>query len=137
MTPEGLAQTHDAAFVGKGWPIADFATYLNDPKILVSGDDICFAVFRLAGPEAEVLTLATHPDEQGKGRAGVMLQKALVTLTDMQVEEVFLDVAEDNQAACALYDHTGFAPFARRDAYYASGAAAICMKVALYPTSRG
>nr|WP_252734477.1 GNAT family N-acetyltransferase [Octadecabacter sp. B2R22] len=104
---------------------------------MVSGDDICFAVFRLAGPEAEVLTLATHPDEQGKGRAGVMLQKALVTLTDMQVEEVFLDVAEDNQAACALYDHTGFAPFARRDAYYASGAAAICMKVALYPTSRG
>ncbi len=135
MTPIGLAQTHAAAFGGKGWPAADFERYLQDKTILICGDDTCFAVFRLAGPEAEVLTLATHPSQQSKGRATQMLTAAIAVLTDASVEDVFLEVADDNTAAIALYNHSGFTAFATRPAYYASGAAAICMKAVLSPAS--
>jgi ribosomal-protein-alanine N-acetyltransferase len=128
-----FAATHAAAFGEAGWPESDFARYLGDAKIYVAGDAPCFAVFRVLGPEAEVLTLATHPDVQGKGRATAMLRAALDHLRANGVQEVFLDVSEDNTAALALYARCGFAPFATRTAYYSEGAAAICMKVRLSP----
>lgn len=135
MTPIGLAQTHALAFGGKGWPARDFERYLNDPKVMICGDDTCYVVFRLAGPEAEILTLATRPDKQGKGRATQMLTAALNELTTAAVEEVFLEVAEDNTAAIALYNRNGFTAFATRSAYYANSVAAICMKAVLSPSS--
>lgn len=131
MTPSGLAQTHDAAFGGKGWPAADFAGYLADPNILIHGDVRCFGVFRCVGPEAEVLTLATDPSVQGAGRATRMLRAALAALATRGVQEVFLEVAEDNSPARALYARTGFKQFASRTAYYDNQTAAICMKALL------
>lgn len=133
MTPEALAETHAAAFCAKRWPVSDFARYQSDDKALITGDCACFAVFRVVGPEAELLTLATHPDAQGRGRATAMLQSALDQLRETGVEDVFLDVSEDNTAALALYARCGFAPFATRAAYYSDGTAAICMKVRLLP----
>ncbi len=137
MTPDGLARTHAAAFEGKGWPVTDFERYLSDPTILIHGNDSCFAVFRCIGPEAEILTLATDPTLQGAGKATTMLQTALKALAERAVETVFLDVADDNRAALALYDRAGFVAFANRANYYANGASAICMKAVLYPASRG
>jgi ribosomal-protein-alanine N-acetyltransferase len=133
VTPAALAQTHRLAFCGKGWPTADFERYMTDEKILIHGVDTCFAVFQLAGPDAEILTLATHPNVQGKGHAGAMLRGALDALTVAKIEAVFLDVADDNTAALALYARTGFMPFSTRRNYYANGASAICMKVVLPP----
>ncbi len=135
MTPDGLACTHIAAFGNKSWPAADFANYLDDPTIKICGDDVCFVVFRLVGPEAEILTLATHPDVQGKGRATAMMQNALAALKSTNVEDVFLDVAEDNAPARALYARCGFTQFTTRSNYYANGASAICMKIVLSAAS--
>ncbi len=129
MTPETLAETHAAAFGGTGWPAADFARYLDDATTTIFGDATCFVVFRIMGPEAEILTLATHPDVQGRGLATAMLRAALDALRDRGVEDVFLDVAETNLAAIALYNRTGFIAFSHRAQYYANGASAICMKV--------
>ena len=131
MTPDGLAITHAAAFDGAGWPAADFAAYLDDPAVLVHGTDLSFVVLRLAGPEAEVLTLASHPDHQGQGHATATFKNALRILTEHSVQEVFLDVADDNAPALALYARCGFTAFSRRRNYYKNGATAICMKVKL------
>lgn len=131
MTPEGLAKTHKAVFDGKGWPASDFAAYIKDPKILIFGDDTCFVVLRRAGPEAEILTFATHPDAQGEGRATAVLEKSMQELAKAQFEDVFLDVAEDNTPARALYARAGFAAIATRHTYYANGADAICMKAVI------
>lgn len=128
MTPDGLARTHGAAFPAKGWPAGDFATYLASDNMALLGDDSCFVVLRLAGPEAEVLTLATHPDTQGQGRATAMLGDALAWLGARGVVDVFLDVAEDNVAARALYQRHGFTAFATRKNYYKNKTSAICMK---------
>jgi len=131
MTPDGLARTHAAAFGGKGWPVADFERYLGEPSILIHGDDRCFAVFRLLGPEAEILTLATSPSVQREGQATAMLSGALAILAAHNVQTVFLDVADDNTAALALYARAGFARYATRANYYSNGASAICMKAVL------
>ena len=135
MTPESLALTHAAAFGGTGWPAQDFQQYLADKTVLIFGDAECFAVMRVLGPEAEILTLATHPDKQGTGRATALLDGALAKLGTANVTEVFLDVADDNAAALALYRRCGFTQFATRNNYYASGASAICMKALLSPAS--
>lgn len=137
MTPAGLARTHAAAFGSdNSWPARDFANYMDDPICLVLGTDNCFIVIRLAGPEAEVLTLATHPDVQGRGRATKLLGDTLKRLAAVNVEEVFLDVSDQNTAARALYARCGFTGFALRHNYYKNGATAICMKAVLSPASR-
>jgi ribosomal-protein-alanine N-acetyltransferase len=135
VIPTALAQTHRLAFDGKGWPAADFESYLGDTTILIHGSDTCFAVFRLAAPEAEILTLATHPHSQGQGHAASMLRGALDALGSAKIETVFLEVADDNAAALALYARAGFAQFSTRSNYYANGASAICMKAVLSPAS--
>ncbi len=136
MTDEDLALTHLAAFgPGKGWSAGDFANYLADPTALVEGDASCFIVLRLAGPEAEILTVATHPDVQGQGRAQALLTHTLDHLRNVGVEDVFLDVSETNAAALHVYKKAGFEAFATRRAYYRDGSAAICMKAALSAAS--
>lgn len=135
MTPEGLARTHAAAFGGKGWPDADFARYLDDPNVLVHGTDLSFVVLRRAGPEAEILTLASDPECQGHGLATRNLERALRILGQQGVQEIFLDVAEDNIPALALYARCDFTEFSRRPHYYANGATAICMKTVLSAAS--
>jgi len=136
VTPDGLARTHAAAFgANRSWPARDFAAYLQDPTIAVFGTDMCFAVIRRMGPEAEILTLATHPDVQGEGQATAMLRAALDTMARARIEEVFLEVSDANISATALYLRCGFVAFASRPAYYADGTSAICMKLELSPTS--
>lgn len=137
MTPAGLARTHAAAFgPDAGWPAQDFARYIEDPTALVMGNDSCFLVVRLAGPEAEILTLATNPSVQGQGRATTLLRDTLKRLRAVKVEEVFLDVSDQNTAARALYARCGFTGFALRQRYYKDGTTAICMKAVLSPASR-
>lgn len=135
-SPHALAATHKAAFGPQvGWGAGDFATYLTDPKTLIIGTEKCFALVRLAGPEAEVLTLATHPGIQRQGRATSVLRDTLRHLAAVNVEEVFLDVSDQNTAARALYARCGFTGFALRPNYYRNGATAICMKAVLSPAS--
>lgn len=129
MTPESLSKTHQAAFgVGKAWPASDFARYLKAPNCLILGDHTCFAVFQIAGPEAELLTLAAHPIVRRQGRATMVLQSALAELKRRGVEDVFLEVAQNNQAARALYLKIGFGLIAERKNYYKDGQTAICMR---------
>lgn len=136
VSPHALADTHKAAFgVQSGWRAGDFAGYLTDPTALIIGSDLCFVLVRLAGPEAEILTLATHPDVQRQGRATALLRDALPRLSAVKVEEVFLDVSDQNTAARALYARCGFTGFALRHNYYKNGTTAICMKAVLSPAS--
>ncbi|MDG1409007.1 MAG: N-acetyltransferase [Octadecabacter sp.] len=132
VSSHALAATHKAAFGRQeGWGAGDFAGYLTDPKALVFGTELCFALVRLAGPEAEILTLATHPDVQRHGRATTLLRNALRHLAAVNVQEVFLDVSDQNTAARALYARCGFTGFSIRPNYYKNGTSAICMKAVL------
>lgn len=123
------------------WREADIAALIRDGAGLVRlgvgrayGEVMPqgFALARVAGDEAELLSLGVMP---GARRLGLG-RRLLDAVTDVAVQRgagaLFLEVAEDNAAACALYDAAGFRRVGRRAAYYvrASGdpAAALILR---------
>jgi ribosomal-protein-alanine N-acetyltransferase len=87
-----------------------------------------YAGLGLAGPEAEVHTIAVDPVHQGFG-IGRALLRALLQVADAAHAAVFLEVRTDNEPAHALYASEGFAVVGLRKRYYApSGADAHTMR---------
>lgn len=119
MTPEDLARIHAAAFSAtRAWSAKEFATLLGQSGIFAEGDNDSFVLIRTVAGEAEVLTLATHPGERRKGRARKILQTGETRAQAQGAETIFLEVAEDNTAAKALYAVAGYTQVGRRPGYY-------------------
>jgi len=68
--------------------------------------------------EAELLTIAVHPEMQGKGLGRKMLGQVIEQAQRHQAEQIFLEVRESNSAAIALYENSGFCELGRRNNYY-------------------
>jgi len=68
--------------------------------------------------QAEILTLTTALNARRQGLARQLLDQASSVLKKQKITELFLEVAEDNAAAIALYRSAGFTPIGRRPAYY-------------------
>ncbi|WP_417475612.1 GNAT family N-acetyltransferase [Leisingera sp.] len=118
-SPSQMAATHAAAFTqSRPWRTGEFAELLTSPLSLVVGDERCFSLFRVIADEAELLTIATHPDHQRQGLARACLSRAEVELRLRGVTEVFLEVAADNAPAQSLYLSAGFAKCGLRREYY-------------------
>ena len=129
---EALAALHARCF-DRPWPASDFAHHIDRDLTLTTPDTRALAVIREGGGQAELLTLATHPDARGQGLARALLAEALPQL-DAAV--LFLEVAEDNAPALALYRRLGFTPFGRRPGYYRrkhGRIAALLFELALRP----
>jgi len=62
-----------------------------------------------------------------------MFRDALDKLNSLNIQEIFLEVADNNTAALALYTRAGFLKFNTRRNYYTNGVSAICMKAVLSP----
>ena len=77
-----------------------------------------FVLVRTVADEAEILTLAVAPAfrRQGVGRA--LVEAAAQQASQRGARRFFLEVAEDNPAAIALYEETGFQAVGLRRAYY-------------------
>lgn len=115
------AAIHAASF-HTPWTSAAFADMLSDEKISGFGLKeqalIAFAVFRVLPDEADLLTLATHADQQRRGHARALLGGAAKSLAARRITRITLDVAADNAAALALYRQFGFTEDGRRPKYY-------------------
>lgn len=119
MTPETLAATHMAAFSDeRPWTAVEFAALLSQPSTVLTGEAESFLLGRVILDEAEILTLATAPAARRQGRARTALAAFLTVALQRGATRAFLDVAEDNAPARALYAAAGFAEIARRAAYY-------------------
>lgn len=126
---EVLAALHGRAF-DAGWDGAAFVTALAQPGAfaLLATDAakqpqgfvlMRCAAFADGGGEAEVITIATHPDAHRLGVARALMGAALDRARTLGMARVFLEVAADNAAAQALYAALGFVEVGRRAAYYA------------------
>jgi [ribosomal protein S18]-alanine N-acetyltransferase len=100
----------------------------GEPKAIVG-----FVIGQLAADEAEILSIGVAPDWQNAG-LGKMLAEGLVRAVKRgEAKRLFLEVAEDNVAAAALYRSLGFAETGRRKGYYlrANGPAVDAIVLAL------
>ncbi|KJZ20818.1 GNAT family N-acetyltransferase [Loktanella sp. S4079] len=119
MTPETLAEIHAAAFPDtRSWSAQEFSKLLAQQGAILSGDDRSFVLLRVTLDEAEVLTVATAPSFRRNGLAAAALEKAEETAQKSGATQVFLEVAEDNEPAKALYARAGYTQVGRRPNYY-------------------
>ncbi|MQQ09199.1 GNAT family N-acetyltransferase [Epibacterium sp. SM1979] len=115
-----MAQTHLAAFSkGRAWTSAEFTSLLQSPLVFAHGDNRCFALVRVVADEAELLTLATHPDHQRHGLARGLMEDWHRVAQQRGAQHAFLEVAADNSAARRLYDTCAYETVATRPGYYA------------------
>ena len=85
----------------------------GDPKVITG-----FVIGQLAADEAEILSIGVAPDWQHAG-LGKMIVLGLVRAAKRgEAKRLFLEVAEDNIAANALYKSLGFTESGRRKRYY-------------------
>ena len=120
MTPEALAALHARANDrDRAWGAAEFAGLLASPGAILLGDARAVLLLRVVASEAEVLTLATDPAHRRRGLARALLAAFEARAMDAGAVRAVLEVAEDNEAARALYEGAGYAAVGRRPAYYA------------------
>jgi len=133
------AALHAAVFpVGEAWNTAVFAELLASPAVLAlieEGGGL--VLIRRAADEAEILTLGTEPARRRQGVARRLLSAALEWAATSGATQVFLEVAESNAAARALYAALGFKPCGRRPSYYGDGADALILRLALQAAAPG
>ena len=118
FTAQALADLHATAFAAP-WSAAAIAELLAQPGVFAEGEEDGFILIRVVADEAEILTLAVRPAARRVGLGGRLVEAAVVRAAARGAERMFLEVAEDNVAARALYARTGFVEAGRRRGYYA------------------
>lgn len=102
-----------------GWPGADMAAHVARDIVLGTGSPLTgLIIIRAIEDQAEILTLTTRPDMRGQGLARSLLDAGESQAGFSGVDIMFLEVAEDNEAAINLYKRAGYEAFGRRPAYY-------------------
>jgi ribosomal-protein-alanine N-acetyltransferase len=81
--------------------------------------------------KGHVISVAVLPDYRRAGIATELVKRALQALLEMNVDECFLEVRTTNGQALKLYEKLGFSLARRVAHYYADGAEAIVMVIAL------
>ncbi len=125
---DALAALHEAAF-DDPWSALALGELLITPgafallaerkrSLEAPQEPLGFIFCRAGGGECEILTLAVLPAERRRGVATALLASALREAAARGSGAIFLEVAADNHAACALYERHGFAVVSRRAAYY-------------------
>jgi ribosomal-protein-alanine N-acetyltransferase len=118
-----LAALDAAARDASAWGEAAFAALLAMPGAFALANEAGFVLVRVAADEAEIIMLAVRPEHRRAGHGRALLHAAMATAGARGAMKLFLEVAEDNAAARALYAACGFAPLGRRANYYGSVAA--------------
>lgn len=121
-TPQAveLAALHAAGFATP-WSTAELAELLDQPGVFAVAEPHGFILIRVVADEAEILTLAVRPEARRAGVGGRLVGQGVVRAARAGARRLFLEVAETNAAARALYARAGFAPIGRRKGYYDQG----------------
>lgn len=118
-----LAALHALAFEHP-WSAADIASALESPgafalAVRLEDDQTAgFILARAIAGEGEILTLAVSPAARRAGIGRALVEAAIGICAASGAESLFLEAAQDNFAAIALYSQTGFELAGLRKSYY-------------------
>ncbi len=125
-----LALLHAACFEDP-WRESTLRNLLKTPGTAAFGAPEGFVMARVAGDEAEILTLAIAPVARRKGAATALVREAAQYALEHGARAMFLEVATSNEAARALYSRLGFREVGRRKSYYAPTEDALIVRAEL------
>ncbi len=77
-----------------------------------------FLLARVGADSCDLAAMGVAPAARGRGLGAALLDAALKTAAAMGARRMFLEVAEGNLAAIALYESRGFRRVGRRAGYY-------------------
>jgi ribosomal-protein-alanine N-acetyltransferase len=119
-----IAELHAKLF-DPAWDLFSIKKLLEHPAatslIAVAGSPktiIGFVIGQLVADEAEILSIGVAPNWQRAGLATGLLEGLVRAARRGDAKRIFLEVAEDNAAALALYRKLGFVENGRRKRYY-------------------
>lgn len=117
-----MAAIH-ASRMAEKWTAESLAGLLATPGCFAwvaeeMGQTAGFAIARVAGGEAEILTIAVRSETARRGYGAALMRKLAVQAHEMGAKTLFLEVNEANKPAQALYKSLGFAVAGRRKGYY-------------------
>lgn len=101
------------------WSARTISGFLAAKGAVCVAEEGAFALGRVIADDAELLTIAVDPEKQGRGIGRACLLGFLEMCHKAGAKRVFLEVAESNLAARALYAAEGFKEDGMRKGYYA------------------
>ena len=122
-----LARLHALCF-RQAWTEEALRSLLKSPGSAAFAAQGGFVLVRIAGDEAEILTLAVAPDTRRRGIASALLGAAAAHAGEAGARTMFLEVSESNDAAMALYARAGFRGAGRRKSYYSPSDDALVLR---------
>ena len=134
-----LAALHASAFPpGEAWEASAFATLLGMAGVFgLVAEGVAaeggLLLARITADEAEILTLAVEPAQRRHGLGDALVETAVLHAAALGAAAMFLEVAEDNAPALALYQGLGFGQVGRRPDYYGPGRDAALLRRSLRP----
>ena len=126
--PAQVARIHARCFT-EPWYMA--ATLATPGSFALIVGNMGFVLCRAAADECEILSIGVAPESRGQGLGTRLLVAAASEARALGAARMFLEVAEDNAAARALYSKGGFETVARRVGYYAAGTDALVLALDL------
>ena len=116
-----LSLVHTACFA-EGWSAASIAGLLSQPGVFaLKAKGAGFVLVRVAADEAEIVTVCVLSGLRGQGLGRRLMHAAAEKAASQGATALFLEVAEDNEAAKAMYAALGFLQVGKRKAYYSGG----------------
>jgi ribosomal-protein-alanine N-acetyltransferase len=116
-----MAEIHAKCFTHpRPWSEHEFFELIGNDTTFLCALDHGFALGRVAGPEVELLTIAVEPTHRRQGFAQQLMNSFETRARENGASDAFLEVAETNEAAIALYHRFGFIEAGKRKDYYAS-----------------
>jgi ribosomal-protein-alanine N-acetyltransferase len=119
---DALHALHAQAFAAP-WPAAEIERLmriLGGFAVIAETEALQgFILARVVADEAEILTLAVSPDVRRQGIGRALVEAAAEESARRGARSFFLEVAEDNPEALALYESADFQAVGLRRAYYA------------------
>jgi [ribosomal protein S18]-alanine N-acetyltransferase len=118
-----IAEIHAELFEG-AWSASALSTMITSPPALafVAEDDgtvVGFIIANSVADETEILSIGVAKRVQRSGLATALLTTLMEAAHRREPGRIFLEVAEANAPARALYQRCGFGVVGRRRAYYA------------------
>lgn len=118
-----IMAAHHALSFDDPWSAESFARMLGMPGtygyLAAEGDEVVgFILMRALADEAEILTIAVDPNHRRKSIGRILLDESILEARTRGASEMFLEVAQNNDAALALYTACGFTQMGRRAGYY-------------------